>query len=254
MQKIAEAHCNKCGGSRNHDVVAAEKQEDTDEEDGSYWCDLYEMLKCRGCESVTMRCTSQRGRDRPPIIVYYPPAIARRAPSWVNYDLFDLFSDVLVPAPICALMREVYTAVQNDSRRLAAMGIRAALESVMIEKVGDQGKFKANVDALQQAGYLSVRQALSLDSILEAGHAAIHRGWEPTNADIVTLLDITESIMEVVYLHEHRARDLDNNIPKRCSNTIVHRARAREIILALTLWRRAMSAAVWHRSPRLIAS
>jgi hypothetical protein len=112
-------------------------------------------------------------------------------------------------------MSEVYTAVQNDSRRLAAMGIRAALESVMIEKVGDQRSFNANVDALQKAGYLSLRQALSLNSILEAGHAAIHRGWEPTNHDIVTLLDIAENIIEVVYLHEHRVRDLDKNVPKR---------------------------------------
>jgi hypothetical protein len=107
------------------------------------------------------------------------------------------------------------TAVQNDSRRLAAMGIRAALESVMIEKVGDRGNFKANMIAFQEAGYLSLRQAISLESILEAGHATIHRGWEPTNDDITTLLDITESIIESVYLHENRVRALDKNVPKR---------------------------------------
>lgn len=212
--QITQSHCNKCGRSTNHDIIAAEKQEeDTEDEYALKWCDLYEMLKCRGCDSVSMRRTSGPP-ERLTTIAYYPPAIARRAPFWVA-EIFELLSDVVVPAPICALMREVYAAVQNDSRRLAAMGIRAALESVMIDKVGDHRSFKANVDALLQAGYLSVRQAHILDSILEAGHATIHRGWEPTNIDIITLLDIAESIIEGVYLHEHRARSLDKNIPRR---------------------------------------
>jgi hypothetical protein len=57
------------------------------------------------------------------------------------------------------------------------MGIRSALENVMIDRVGDQRYFKINMDAFQKAGYLSVRQRGSLESILEAGHAATHRGW-----------------------------------------------------------------------------
>jgi len=58
------------------------------------------------------------------------------------------------------------------------MGIRATLETVMIDKVGDHHRFSANVDEFQKAGYLSVRQA------------------GPTDSDIATLLDITESIIE----------------------------------------------------------
>jgi hypothetical protein len=149
-------------------------------------------------------------------IVYYPPAISRRAPVWANDILSTLFPERrLIPASVCAMMREIYNAVQNDSRRLAAMGVRAVLEQVMIDKVVDRGRFTANVDALQKDGYLSTRQALVLSSILDAGHATTHRGWEPTNEDIATLLDITESIIESVYLHEHRTRALDGNVPKR---------------------------------------
>src|SRR5260370_4677386 len=129
------------------------------------------MLKCRGCDSVTVRHTFGYEDTK---VVYYPPAKNRRAPLWTNEILSEigLFP---IPASICALMSEIYTAVQNDSRRLAAMGIRAALEQVMIDKVSDQGRFAANVDALQKKGYLSTRQALVLSSILDAGHATIHR-------------------------------------------------------------------------------
>jgi hypothetical protein len=113
------------------------------------------------------------------------------------------------------LLTEVYSAVQNDLRCLAAMGIRAILEVVMRNKVGDQRTFKVLLDEFQKAGYLSTRQAGSLDSILEAGHAAIHRGWEPTDEDIAALLDITEAVIETTYLHERRAQALEKRVPRR---------------------------------------
>jgi len=112
-------------------------------------------------------------------------------------------------------MGEVYTALANGSLKLAAIGVRAALENLMIERVGDQQSFKANIDALQEAGYLSLRQAGILDSVLECGHAAVHRQWEPKPADIHTVLEIANALIESVYLHEDRVRDLDKGVPKR---------------------------------------
>lgn len=70
-------------------------------------------------------------------------------------------------------------------------------------------------EASDKAGYLSTRYAGSLDSILQAGHAAVHRGWEPTEADIATLLDITETVIATAYVHEERAQALEKRVPKR---------------------------------------
>lgn len=119
-----------------------------------------------------------------------------------------------IPAPIMSLMTEIYIAVEHRLYTLAAMGIRAALENVMKEKVGGR-PFKALVKEFQKSGYLSTRQALSLDVIIEAGHAAIHRGWQPNDEDVSTLLNITETLIETVYLHEDRARNLDKRVPRR---------------------------------------
>lgn len=119
-----------------------------------------------------------------------------------------------IPTPIMSLVSEIYTAVDHKLFTLAAMGIRATLENVMKEKVGDH-PFKILVNEFQKAGYLSTRQALSLDVIIEAGHAAIHRGWQPNDDDISTLLNLTETLIEMVYLHEDRARNLDKRVPRR---------------------------------------
>ena len=119
-----------------------------------------------------------------------------------------------IPASIMSLMTEIYVAVEYRLNTLAAMGIRATLETVMKEKVGDR-PFKVLINKFQKEGYLSTRQASSLDVIVEAGHAAIHRGWKPNDDDISTLLSITKTLIEIVYLHEDRARDLDKRVPRR---------------------------------------
>jgi hypothetical protein len=208
MSNITQAHCNTCGQLTNHDIIA---ERDTGPEDGSYIY-KFEMLECRGCESVSMR-KSAGEPERELEISSYPPALDRRTPEWVSP--LSLFTDPHVSPQIILLMREVYTAIQNGSYRLATMGVRAVLEIMMIEKIGDRRTFKEKVDAFQQAGYLSLRQAMNLHSILDAGHAAIHRGWDPTDKDVGTLLDITESIIATVYLHEDLVRHLDDEVPKR---------------------------------------
>jgi len=187
---------------------------------------LSEMLKCRGCETVSLRVTSKDADDERATVVYYPPAIARRMPDWAEVRfrsalaqslyLLDMDDEPYVPEDLWHLMREVYVAVQNDARRLAAMGIRAALENVMIDKIGgDKGSFTANVDAFQAAGYLNVRQRGHLEAVLGAGHAVIHRGWQPKDSELIILLDITEAIIEGAYLHDKPADTLSRSIPLR---------------------------------------
>jgi uncharacterized protein DUF4145 len=186
---ITLAHCNRCGHLTNHHVLGEDRQPYQQED--STWSNTYEMLKCCGCETTTMR-NDFVGCDGVHVYTHYPPAVVRRAPDWVLSEGRGIeqivddaviavvgASDVKIPTLIRELMMEIYSAVLNDSLRLATIGIRTALENVMTEKVGDLDSFKAHVNAFQHAGYLSTRQALALDTIIEAGHASSHRGGNP---------------------------------------------------------------------------
>lgn len=213
MQKVVHVACNKCGCETSHTVIAAEEQKDEDDDKCLFWYNLYEMLRCNGCNSVTMRHTFLDHDDETPTVRCYPPPSSPwLPPHWVHDHIL---CPRRVPSLICALIEEIYTAVQHGLYRLAAMGTRAALDSLMIEKVGDHKGFKNNIDAFQKAGYLSIRQAGVLDSLVNAGHAAIHRQWEPTTEDVATLLELTNSVIESVYLHEDRVKALEKNVPAR---------------------------------------
>jgi len=218
--ETVKAHCNTCLGEKNHWILFADRQDWSEEFEygnGVYGSEIYEMLKCCGCDAIALRHTSRFSEDyddegRPLTrIYYYPPAISRRKPKW----FIDIISMGGPLANIKELLEEVYVAIQNGSLHLATMGIRAIIESMMIDKVDDNGTFKANLDELQKQGYVSQRQKESLDVILDAGHATIHRGYCPTNKELMNILDICESIIETLYVHEIQTKKLSEKIPPR---------------------------------------
>ncbi|KIL99372.1 hypothetical protein CCC_04143 [Paramagnetospirillum magnetotacticum MS-1] len=51
--------------------------------------------------------------------------------------------------------------------------------------------------------------------ILEAGHATMHRAYDPSDQDIDTLLDTVETMVEQVYIHPIRAEEMKGRIPPR---------------------------------------
>ena len=119
--------------------------------------------------------TSPHSKD----VTYYPSPVSRVLPDWI----FD-FEIGLVGGEeeqmIGQLLQEVYAAGRGGQYRLATMGIRAVLEQVIIAKVGDHHSFSKNLEQFYAAGYISLMQRDALDNSLEAGHAATHRFFKPT--------------------------------------------------------------------------
>ena len=165
-----------------------------------------------GCENIKLRHVSWFSEDDGPTTNYFPPAIFRQQPSWFKDLWAELpFDDDFVEP----MLKEIYVALQNNLPRLAAMGVRSLIETVMIAKSGDHGTFSRNMEEFEKAGYVSKIQKERVEAILEAGHAAIHRAFKPSNDDVVTLVDITEHIIETVYLHEGKIKELKKRVPPK---------------------------------------
>jgi hypothetical protein len=217
------AHCNFCGGRRHQSILfsRAKRREKEPEYWGIWWEDTYEMLECGGCQTVCLRHQHQFseeavGEDDPPIHEnYYPPALYRQLPRWFdrlrsNQDNNQAFG------PICDFLGEIYTALQNNSLRLATMGIRALIEHIMVDKVGDRGSFSINIQTFHAGGYISQQQLEIIRNIvLEAGHAAMHRNFSPSQDDLTAYIDFTENVIETTYVNDLKASDLRSHIPPR---------------------------------------
>jgi hypothetical protein len=219
MADKIRSHCNSCGGERNHVVLHREYStwyEDVNEGRNTIsGSDTYFLLKCGGCDAVHLRHESAFSEffDGPKVRLY-PPAVSRRQPTWSRDMAWPLGNDA--ETTIGELLEEIYAALQSDSRRSAAMAIRALLEVVMIDKVGDQGAIGKNISAFFAAGYVPVAsQDLFRDTLMEAGNAAMHRSWKPSAQHLEVLMDLTEWLVASLYVHPQQAASLKTKIPPR---------------------------------------
>jgi hypothetical protein len=173
----------------------------------------YTILKCAGCEDVAMKMevwhSEHTDTDNVPIIEcsYFPPRIYRPKPGWMW--LIDS------QWHIAKLANEIYSALQNGSYALASMGLRAAIEAIMIDKVSDQGSFAKNLAAFEKNGFVSRLQVDSLIRALELGHASIHRSHMPTALEVSVAMDIVDNLINQLYVIPGIATHAFNSVPRR---------------------------------------
>ena len=172
------------------------------------------MLECRGCGTI---CLGEKVRFIPYGEVefnYYPSPVSRKEPSWLLPLTVGLAGNEN-EGHLGALLHEIYQAVHGGQYRLAAMGIRALLEHVMVSKVGDLGSFENQLDAFQSGGFISFVQRDAMRATLEIGHAAMHRAYLPSAADLQVALDVVEGIMAPIYHHHSATEKMVERVPPR---------------------------------------
>jgi len=85
----------------------------------------------------------------------------------------------------------------------------------MIEKVGDSGSIGTNVKNFIAEGYIAQKNEGTFRLQVEAGHAGMHRNYVPTKEELDVLLNITESLIETVYVNPHQAKTLKEIPPRK---------------------------------------
>ncbi len=212
MDRI-NAPCARCLRSTYHKILySVEKEEDDDA--GGTIKGRFRLIECLGCEAISMAMKTDWDGDIDE--QYYPSPITRKRPDWLLQLQIGWIGDQNF-SQLGGLFAEVYEAVRGGQHRLAAMGIRAILETMMIGKVGDQGSFAKNLDAFYENKYISLVQRDAMSDILDAGHAAMHREYKPSETDLKTALDITEGIFSAIFVHTEAARKVASRVPARTS-------------------------------------
>ena len=189
--KIIKSFCNICFNETDHYVRFDHRTSDSQDIDGGRysveWASYYTFLECCGCADVSVRrrdwCSEYDRGDY--VETFIPPRVTRRKPSF--------FGDL--PVNHQDLLDEVYTALHVKSRRLALMGARTLIDIFIAENVGDQGTFGAGMKVLKERGYISEAHKAVIESVIEAGSAAAHRGYDPSAEVTNAVMDIVENLI-----------------------------------------------------------
>jgi hypothetical protein len=193
-QDIVRAPCSNCMTKTDHLILISKTVSDSepyDEEYNVYWQDIYQLLECCGCHCIVLHKVST-------FSAYYPPGATRRPPSWISR----------LPGKTRAMLGEVYIALDNNCLQLAMMGIRALLDQYLVDAVGDVGGFDKKLDCIVSEGLLGSQQKAFLETVLDAGHAVMHRSM------VDEVMDVLESFLHS-YVAQESLEDLRSAIPDR---------------------------------------
>ena len=221
VAKIERYFCTKCTQKTKHHIRAEHVLTDHDPRDGTSFTQVMNIAECCGCEHLAFvkrtHFSEHVDYDHHPITgepqmtalwdeAIYPPATYRSAPTW--------FDDLPDPT-LRAISEEIYKSLQTESLYLATFGSRTLMDRLIVLTVGDKGNFPKGLKALQDAGKLSQHERDILKPIIEAGHAAAHRGWAPNREQISTILDTVEGLIHRLLVLPKMSEELEDAVPGR---------------------------------------
>lgn len=194
-------HCNNCGGLTWHDVLHRAPFKHYDApfavSETHRPTPQYIMVECKGCNhcSFIIRfwdCPDDMKECNPkpyfPDDFQYPRVQNRAAPKW--------FSDV--EPELSRILAECYRALDSKCFTLAAGGARIILDALMTAAIGGHGTFEQKVDRFIADGYLAARSKQIILDTLDAGSAALHRGYRPNQPTLEQIFDIVEHTVAAV--------------------------------------------------------
>ncbi|MDH4982189.1 DUF4145 domain-containing protein [Hyphomicrobium sp. D-2] len=215
-----KGECPLCGRDKWADIRGEIKSQYDDERSGVFGGDTYRLLECRGCNTVYYQHESFFSEDveqdydgqLTPVarFKYYPSLSKRDRPKWFGGWFFAAESDLY------RLVESLYTAIDNDLLILAASGVRTAFD-VAVSKLGIDPtiSFEEKIGALKVQGRIGTYEESDLTTMVEAGNAAMHRGWQPTLEQVDTMMTTLERFIHNSFVHEEQTAKLKAKVPPK---------------------------------------
>lgn len=218
-KKIERFFCNVCKGKTKHFIQGEYNKHD---DDGPLWYKQRMLIiECCGCENLELVKltlfsedvtyfdnleTGEPESDAKWEEVIYPPVTYRTPKPW--------FEDVPDPT-LRAISHEIYSSLQTGSHYLATFGSRTLIDRLIVLTVGDKGNFARGLVALKDEGKISQHESEILEPVIQAGHAAAHRGWAPTKEQLAIILDTVEGLIHRLLVLPKLAEELEEAVPAR---------------------------------------
>ncbi|KKN23083.1 hypothetical protein LCGC14_0908480 [marine sediment metagenome] len=206
----------------------------------------FEIVQCCGCDEVHFAIRRQYGlheEDEDPdhrhlleaepveSVSEFPGRTIKPLPAWLDAierrstiefiaqltggRLTDAEQQQTLPDEVANLLKEIGIAVTQQANALAAMGLRAVIDAVCSDKIGDCGGFKQKLGELVKHGFIAERDGNFLETATQVGHAAAHRGYRPTFEKVVGMLDIVVHMLATMYHLPRLAENLEKGTPPR---------------------------------------
>ncbi len=214
--KVVKAYCRICKQITNHEIITDHNLHgevtifwnySTGYIDSS-WYKEFQIISCKGCESVSFRRTESNSDDLcenydneidyAVHVDIYPDPIEGRTP------LKDLY---LFPTNLRNIYIETLKSINSNQPILTGIGIRAIVESVCKDKHTSGNKLYDKINDLVLQGVLTKDGADILHKLRTMGNKAAH-DIKPHRIDLLNLaMDVIDHLLLGVYVLPEKAKE-----------------------------------------------
>lgn len=201
-------HCNRCHAETHHVLRGECKATDHCFDEVSRtqidFAETYTLLQCQICGQGRLQVVMWNSENdgSPPSL--FPCSEFRRPPEWLN----DLEQTQRF------LLKEIYAALDIGMYAVALMGVRAVLDVWVSNQTSGGNNFPKKLGPLVTYGTLSWRQVEILEVVFDAGSAAAHRGYAPSQPDALAAIEAVENLLQQ-HLLVPKILAMKGNTPQR---------------------------------------
>ncbi len=217
--------CSTCKRETNHEILSEEKVYYR-EESGWWEENKYQIIKCKGCDTISFRKLSTDAASGGGVEYGFDPWTQELFPKRTLQSL-PIKNLLNTPQNIKNIYRETIDAFNNGQFILCSGGLRAIIEGVCKQRGISRGevdngkggtrvstKLDGKIEALASNGYLTKDNANILHELRFIGNAALHELSSPSNNELKMAIEIIEHTLDNLYEFEHKAIELRKEIAK----------------------------------------
>jgi len=203
-----EVVCNRCDNTTNHLVCSSAKYS-WDHDGDIQGIDIYEIIRCSGCDSISFRHASSNSEDfymddegryiHEETEEIYPGRLMGRAMLENKYFL---------PAKVRSIYDETHAAMCSKLPILAGVGIRALVEAVCTAESTKGRTLEKRIDDLVKREVLTKRNAVVLHKTRLLGNRSAHEIEGASDSELDVAFDIVENLLETVYIIPKKAESI----------------------------------------------
>jgi hypothetical protein len=219
---MLRAHCSNCGDTRNCEVKGHHANGGGDDEGHYSWHSDWYLLVCRGCDHVFAQSVSTNSDDyhqyydqngeaqteHYETVEMWPARSKRKAPEWFEHAHVD--TDIPNTNTLDASLKELYGALNSGLPVLASIGIRTSFDiAAELLDIDPAKSFAEKLTDLVDGGHILEAEKVNIETLIEAGSASAHRGWQPHSSEVDTLMNALEDFIysSMVFPAQRRAKE-----------------------------------------------
>lgn len=217
QKKDIHSPCVSCDRKTFHEVLHSDVHSEFE-----YRMDtINEILKCRGCHTISFRRVVRDYESAYPVDEinneWHVPEDVTNYPSILegHKELGDIWE---VPA----IVRDIYTqsvqAIKDQSNTLAGIGLRATIEAICNDQSISGRTLEKRIDSLAKGGLISQKDAERLHAIRFLGNDAAHEIKRADARNLLIALRIIDHLLVNIYILDSEADGRLDTIIKTFEN------------------------------------